>query len=118
MKQLAAAADERWRSKESFLDAPARQQPEPAIGVRDPGGYVQQTEPESKEGVRSAVEEPEKIPRVVEGEEVDEGRFKGGAKEKPRRAREEAPWAKHQSRGSPDEQFAPQAWRPGPAARR
>ena len=78
---------------------------------------MQQTEPESKQGVKSAVEEPEKIPRVVEGEEVDEGRFKGGAKEKPRRNREEAPWAKQQ-RGSPDEQFAPQAWTPGAAARR
>jgi NADH dehydrogenase [ubiquinone] 1 alpha subcomplex assembly factor 2 len=117
MKTLAARADEKWAAKESFLDAPARQQPEPAIGVRDPGGYVAQSEPERNEGVKSAVEEPEKVVKVAEGEQVDEGRFKGATKEKPRRQREEAPWAK-EKRGGPDEQFAPQAWTPGPAARR
>lgn len=114
MKQLAAQADARWNSVPSFLDAPQQQQPAPAIGVRDPGGYVQQTEPEEKEGVRSAVGGPDEVAGSSEGAPKDEGRFKGGAKEKKR---EENPWQKQQQ-GGPSEGWQPQSWAPGPAARR
>ena len=118
MKQLAARADDRWKSVPSFLDSPARQQPQPAIGVKDPGGYAQQTEPESHEGVTSGVEDPQKVQAVSEGadtKEVDEGRFKGRTRE---REREEAPWAKQQPRGAPSETWQPQEWSPGVARRR
>ena len=57
MRQLAKAADDRWNAQESFLDAPSKQQTAPAIGVKDPAGYMHQnqTEPTENEGVRSAV---------------------------------------------------------------
>lgn len=121
MKELAAEADERWNSKESFLDAPQRQQPAPAIGVKDPGGYVPMTEPEDKQGVASAVEEQEKVDRAIEGEKVDEGRFRGETSERPRdkkNKKEEAPWASQLPKGSPGESWQPGSWTPGAAPRR
>ena len=119
MKELAAEADERWRSKESFLDAPQQQQPAPAIGIKDPGGYVPMTEPEDKQGVSSAVEEQEKVGRALEGEKVDEGRFRGEAtSESPKKKKDEAPWAKQAPKGSPGETWQPTSWTPGAAPRR
>ena len=117
MKQLAARADERWKSVPSFLDAPNRQQPQPAIGVKDPGGYAPQTEPEAKQGVASAVEGQGKANEVVregkEGKEVDEGGFKGTTREK-----EPAPWEDGRRKGSPGEDWQPQSWAPGTVQRR
>lgn len=113
MKQLAQQADERWNSVPSFLDSPERQQPAPAIGVKDPGGYVQQTEPEQSEGVRSAVEGPEKVADASEGRPQDEGRFRGATKEKQAK---ENPW--HKQQGGPSEGWQPQSWTPGAVSRR
>lgn len=113
MKQLAAQADERWRNQESFLDAPDRQQPAPAIGVKDPGGYAPQTEPEEKQGIMNDVEDPVKVQKAVDGKETDEGRFRGSTREK-----EEAPWAKNQPKGNPGEGWQPESWTPGAAPRR
>lgn len=121
MKELAAEADERWRSKESFLDAPQQQQPVPAIGTKNAGGHVPMTEPEDKQGVSSAVEEPEKLGRAMEGEKVDEGRFNGEAtSERPKKKKKdgEAPWANQAPKGSPGETWQPTSWTPGAAARR
>lgn len=120
MKELAAQADERWRSQESFLDAPRTQQPAPAIGTKDPGGYVPMTEPESKQGVSSAVEEQEKVGEAMAGEKVDEGRFRGEqTKEKKKGKKEgEAPWASQLPKGAPGENWQPASWTPGAAARR
>lgn len=114
MKQLAAEADERWNSKPSFLDAPSRQQPQPAIGVQDPGGYAPPTEPEAKQGVRNAVEGQEKVNDAMEGKSEDEGRFKGRTKE---RKREPNPWADRRPKGGPNEQWQPAEWMPGVAQR-
>lgn len=113
MKQLAAKADERWNSVPSFLDSPKKQQPAPAIGVQDPGGYVQQTEPTEHEGVRSAVDDADKVEASTEGQPKDEGRFKGQAKEKKPKGN---PWQRPQ--GAPSENWQPQEWSPGAAARR
>jgi len=115
MKELAAKADERWRSQESFLDAPSKQQPAPAIGVKDPGGYMPQTKPEDKQGVMSGVGDQVQVQGAVEGKgrEVDEGRYKGNA-----RQREEAPWAKQAQKGNPGEGWQPESWTPGVASRR
>ncbi|CAK3761950.1 NADH-ubiquinone oxidoreductase assembly factor N7BML [Lecanosticta acicola] len=115
MKQLAAEADERWKSIPSYLDSPNRQQPQPAIGVQDPGGYVQQTEPESQEGVRSAVDDQEKVSAAIEGNPKDEGRFRGQTKEK--RTKEPAPWDKLRPQGAPSENWQPEPWTPGVAQR-
>lgn len=115
MKQLAAKADERWKSAPSYLDSPARQQPQPAIGVKDPGGYAPQTEPEASEGVTSGVEDPQKVQEVSDGKDtkdVDEGRFKGRTKEN-----EASPW-QTQPRGAPSENWQPKEWTPGVAQRR
>lgn len=125
MKELAAEADERWRSKESFLDAPQTQQPAPAIGTKDPGGYVPMTEPENKQGVASGVEEQEKVGKAMDGEKVDEGRFRGEGSERPRGKKgkngkkgKEAPWANQTPKGSPGESWQPSSWTPGAAPRR
>ncbi|KAK6381830.1 hypothetical protein LTR65_010974 [Meristemomyces frigidus] len=117
MKQLASKADERWKSIPSFLDSPARQQPQPAIGVKDPGGYAPQTEPEQNEGVTSGVEDAVKVQEVGAGKdtkEVDEGRFKGRTREKER---EESPW-QQPDRGAPSENWQPKPWTPGAVQRR
>lgn len=122
MKELAAQADERWRSQESFLDAPATQQPAPAIGTKDPAGYAPMTEPEGKQGVRSGVEDEAKVDRAVAGEEVDEGRFRGETSEGRAKAKGkkqgEAPWAKQIPKGAPGETWQPESWTPGAAPRR
>lgn len=127
MKELAAQADERWRSQESFLDAPRTQQPAPAVGTRDPAGYAPMTEPEEKQGVRSGVEDQGKVDKAVRGEEVDEGRFRGETSEKdaPVTANKgkgkktgEAPWAKQIPKGAPGEKWQPESWTPGAAPRR
>lgn len=129
MKELAAQADERWRAQESFLDAPSTQQTGPAIGTRDPAGYAPMTEPEEKQGVRSAVEDEGKVDRAVGGEEVDEGRFRGETKEKDtpaaspaakgkKKKKGEAPWAKNVPKGAPGETWQPDSWTPGVAKRR
>lgn len=112
MKYLAAKADERWNSVPSFLDAPDKQQPAPATDVKDPGGYVQQTEPTDKEGVRSAVGDAEEVEGSSKGKPKDEGRFKGRARD-----RQENPFNKPQ-RGNPGEGWQPDTWNPGVAARR
>jgi NADH dehydrogenase [ubiquinone] 1 alpha subcomplex assembly factor 2 len=116
MKQLAAKADERWKSVPSFLDSPNRQQTQPAMALRDPGGYVPQTEPESNQGVASAVEDPDKVQEVAahgkDGKTIDEGRFKGRTKET-----EPPPWAQQQ-RGAPSENWQPESWTPGVTSRR
>ncbi|KAG8623222.1 hypothetical protein KVT40_008198 [Elsinoe batatas] len=112
VKQLAAEADARWASKPSFLDSPAKQQPQPAIGVKDPGGYGKQTEPTENEGVRSAVGDQAEVGASVKGQPKDEGRFKGKAKD-----RKPNPFNQPQQ-GAPGEGWQPQSWTPGAAARR
>ncbi|KAK3657845.1 hypothetical protein LTR56_002224 [Elasticomyces elasticus] len=120
MKQLAHKADDRWKSVPSFLDAPNKQQALPAMQPKDPGGYAPQTEPENKQGVISAVEDQAKVEVAAEGRdsrEVDEGRFKGSTREKPRE-REAAPWEQQQPKGNAGENWQPAAWSPGVASRR
>lgn len=114
MLQLAAEADARWNSVPSFLDSPNKQQPAPAIGVQDPAGYMHnnQTEPTENEGVRSAVGDEGEVKAATEGRTVDEGRFKGKAKDK-----DANPW-KQRSRKGPGEDWQPQSWSPGVAQRR
>lgn len=93
MKELAAKADERWRSVPSYLDAPKNQQAAPATGV---------TESKPPDAGQSEVHS------AVEGQEE--------AREK-RARKEENPWAKA-DRGAPSENYQPGAWTPAAAGRR
>ncbi|RMY51329.1 hypothetical protein D0863_14613 [Hortaea werneckii] len=116
MKQLAAQADERWKSVPSYLDPPRMQQSQPPTEMKDPGGYTGQTAPEESEGVTSGVEDAEKVQEVSAGKdtkEVDEGRFKGKTREK-----EIPPWEKNLPKGNPGDSWQPQEWTPGVAGRR
>lgn len=111
MKQLAAKADERWKSVPSYLDGPKNQQAQPAMALKDPGGYAPQTEPEHKQGVMSGVEDAEAVAQVsegVDGKAVSEGRFKG-------KTAKANPW--HKQTGGPGEDWQPQSWTPGPVQR-
>jgi len=114
MRQLAAEADARWNSMPSFLDSPDKQQPTPAIGVKDDAGYMHhnQTEPTENEGVRSAVGDEGEVQASTEGKTKDEGRFKGKAKDK-----DANPW-KQPSRKGPGEEWQPETWSPGVAQRK
>ncbi|MCJ1407107.1 hypothetical protein MMC19_001177 [Ptychographa xylographoides] len=106
LKQLARLADERWAAKPSFLDAPkATSQPRPATLPRDRGGYVGQTEPDGKEGVRNLVGG---IGEVGEPESQETMPTKDEKKENP--------WKTH--RGNPGEGWQPQEWTPGPTRKR
>lgn len=110
IKELAAAADARWASQKSVLDSPDLQQPVPAIGVRDPGGYSNPTEDIGKQGVRSAVGSPQelavgKAARLQDSKELDN----------PRKA-EEPPWKA--APANPGEDWQPKAWKPGPKRRK
>lgn len=119
MKQLAAKADERWKALPSYSDGPALQQAPPATELKDPGGYAPQIESEGNEGVTSGVEDAGKVQAVSEGvasKEVDEGRFKGATKEKPREEKAAAPW-QQPARGVPGEDWKPKEWTPGAARR-
>ena len=112
MKALAIKADERWASVPSYLDGPNKQQPAPAIGVKDSGGYVNQTQPDEIEGVRSATGDTEEVQQASAGHTADEGRFKGKTKDK-----KDNPWNRG-ARGVPGEDWQPQSWSPGVAQRR
>lgn len=98
MKYLAQQADERWASKPSFLDKP-REQPKPATLPKDPGGYATQTEPDEKEGVRSAVDNPIPIPD-------------------PSKPANRADPFKNAQGGVPSGKWQPETWTPRPAKKR
>ena len=94
MKQLARVADERWASKPSFLDKPQQQQSGPATVPKDPGGFSSKTEIDDKQGVREAIEGPEK-----------------------RRDFKQERNTQNQRRGAPGEDWQPEAWTPGATRR-
>jgi NADH dehydrogenase [ubiquinone] 1 alpha subcomplex assembly factor 2 len=100
MQRLAAEADERWKSQPSYLDSPNRQQPQPAVGVKDPGGYVDQpTEDVQKQGVRTAVE-------ASDLQEAKKGK------------KDQSPYEKSQPKGGPSEGWQPEEWTGGITPRR
>ncbi|KAL8935926.1 MAG: hypothetical protein Q9211_004441 [Gyalolechia sp. 1 TL-2023] len=103
LKQLAAAADERWASKPSVLDAPRRRNQE--VGVGDGEGRI---------GVLGSKGESAGNGRQAQGQKLDEG-TKGedvrdswgeGAK-----GRGENPWMKQRSSRA-GEEWQPKSWQP------
>lgn len=114
MKQLAAQADERWKSTPSYLDAPKQQQPAPPMGVKETEKPTnEQVEIGDIGGVRSAVGGQQEVANASGAGEVQEV---GREKRKPR-DREENPWKKAE-RGAPSENWQPESWTPGVAQRR
>jgi NADH dehydrogenase [ubiquinone] 1 alpha subcomplex assembly factor 2 len=114
LKQLAARADERWKSIPSFRDPPKLQQPAPAIGVNDPGGYVApEVQSNSGEGVASIVESSESEAQPPKNEFAE-----AAAKREVREKKlEQSPW-KAPQKGAPSENWQPESWTPGAAQRR
>ena len=103
LKQLAKLADERWAAKPSFLDAPREpSQYEPGTIPRDKGGYVGQTEADEKVEVKNHVV-------GVEGTQTMERPSRQGKTKKSN------PW--NVQRGTPGEEWQPEAWTPGSAKR-
>lgn len=115
MKQLAYEADERWKSKPSFLDAPKQQQSEAATAVHDPLVEPQvkaQVDAGEAGGVQSAVGDQQEVATASEGKTQEQR--KPAVK---KREREENPWAAA-DRSGPGEKWQPAAWTPGAAQRR
>ena len=117
LRQLAAKADERWKSIPSFLDNPAdTAQAQPLLQPRDNAGYSGQSEGEKNEGVMNAAKTEEEHIASLQGEDVDKGRFKGETKEaEPTRTTD--PF-KAAQRGGAGEGWQPAAWSPGKAQKR
>ena len=101
LKQLAAAADERWASKPSVLDAPRRRNQE--IGVGDGEGVIgvvgRRGESANGEGDT--------------GKQVLRKGVKGWGEGEKGRRREENPWKPAKPRGA-GEGWQPEAWQPPP----
>jgi len=102
MKQLAAEADERWKSVPSFLDAPKNKSRTAATGITDSkpvdAGQVENLSP---------VGDAEEVARATEGEVGKETEKEKGP----------SPWARA-DKGGPGEKWEPAAWTPGVARRR
>lgn len=148
LKQLAAAADQRWNEKKSYLDKPGDtgQAPAEIFEPRDRGGYggvgphpEEDGKPLSEQGdssgMKSVAGSQEEVLGAARGEDVVQGRFKGPAGPTDARERDtdsagdvnrrverevkpkkEDPWKK--ARGTPGEEWQPQAWAPPGASRR
>jgi NADH dehydrogenase [ubiquinone] 1 alpha subcomplex assembly factor 2 len=128
LKILAAQADARWAAKKSYLDAPGeqRRQPVPALRLKDPGGYTEETRPDGRavdegsgaEGrLGSSVESSQAEVPQSEMQTPDGKRHPFTRGERARRTikdKIEDPWKK--ARGGPSEEWQPQAWDPNTLA--
>ena len=104
MKQLAAKADERWKSVPRYIDGPERQQPAPAVAITD--SAPPRTEADVGDG--SGMQD------VSQGQEDVAPTSENPARTKQRK---ENPWQRSQT-GAPSENWQPDAWVPGVAERR
>ncbi|KAI4130477.1 MAG: hypothetical protein LQ338_001708 [Usnochroma carphineum] len=108
LKQLAAAADARWASKPSMLDAPRRRNQEVGIGDGEGQVGVIGRKGESHEGGVEAG--GKKLGKGVKGEDVRDSWGEG------EKGRGENPWIKERPRGA-GEGWQPESWQP-PGTRR
>jgi len=116
LRQLAQLADERWASKPSFLDAPRYQAPRPATQRGDPGGYTGKTEPQGKEGVRSAVSGTKESEEQQPPEQLQESREHATSDKEiqadvKKLTEKKDPWKGKAC--NPGQEWQPQAWVPG-----
>ncbi|KAF8852392.1 hypothetical protein BDZ45DRAFT_716978 [Acephala macrosclerotiorum] len=112
LKVLAAEADARWAAKPSFLDAPGRSQPLPALELKDPGGHTQSAKLLDETGVRNAVsgglEHEASVADSKNPENTREQTSRRHGEPKPVAEVIEDPWKK--ARGGPSEEWQPAAW--------
>ena len=106
MKQLAAEADERWKSVPSYLDAPNKKQTAPAAAVHEPVGDA--TPDPSGAGVKAAVGDEAEVELGSRG--LEENREND--RRPVRKEREPSPWDRSQDK------WEPASWIPGVAQRR
>lgn len=120
MKQLAARADERWKSIPSFLDKPRdTEQAQPLLQPRDNAGYGRgQTESEQHQGVMNAAKTEQEHVDVLQGKDVDKGRFKGETREPSPRDADPLKLKQRTKSTGASEGWQPAAWSPGKAQRR
>ncbi|KAI9663853.1 MAG: hypothetical protein M1821_007343 [Bathelium mastoideum] len=125
MKQLAAAADERWASVPSYMDSPKLQQPQPAMEPRDQGGYgnkietkvVEEKGAEAK-GVRNIAASQEDLADEAERQTTSE-QSKKPERQSTSRKRERMREVENQwTKGGGGDSWQPQSWSPGVAPRR
>ena len=125
MKQLAAAADERWASIPSYSDSPKLHQPRPAMEPRDGGGYGNNTgenatkaNEEEALGVKSVVGSQEELAsepdRQTASEQVKQPERKPTERKRGRKREAENPWTK----AGGGDSWQPQSWTPGASPRR
>ncbi len=107
MKQLAVAADERWKSTPRYLDGPERQQPAPPVAINE-------TEAPSSE--QSSIGDAPGVKDIA----TENGENAARASEKQakgKQQREENPWRRPQA-GASSERWQPETWTPGVVQRR
>lgn len=105
MKQLAAEADERWKSAPRYVDGPERQQPTPAVAITDSAP----TRIGSEAGEGTGVQDQS-------GDDQQGAATPSESKARPPQQRKENPWQRQT--GAPSENWQPEAWTPGVAQRR
>ncbi|KAI9709245.1 MAG: hypothetical protein M1820_003365 [Bogoriella megaspora] len=123
LRQLAAAADERWARIPSYRDPPKLQQPQPAMEPRDQGGYgnrieddVMKAKGEGAEGVRSMVAGQEELAAEAENQSAPQAysRSEGEKSSRKKKGKKlENPWTK----AGGGDNWQPQTWSPGVSPR-
>lgn len=109
IKQLAADADERWKSAPRYIDSPDRQQPAPSAAINETEGPTkEQSEVKDVAGVKSGVEDQQEMSKE-DGQQPEQAKGK--------RQREENPFNQPQT-GAPSQKWQPESWTPGVAQRR
>jgi NADH dehydrogenase [ubiquinone] 1 alpha subcomplex assembly factor 2 len=125
MKQLAAAADERWANLPRYSDSPQLQQAKPAMEPRDQGGYGnkierrgEESKGEDSEGVTNMAASPEDALKQSDpqsGSSQTSTNETGEDRASRKREKDNTnPWNKARS----GDNWQPESWSPGVAARR
>lgn len=125
MKQLAAAADERWASIPSYMDSPKLQQPRPSMEPKDQGGYgnnvegdVMKAKGEEAAGVRNMAASQGELAsdadRRIASEQSEGPEKKPVSRKRDRQKETENPWTK----AGGGDSWQPQSWTPGVSPRR
>lgn len=107
MKQLAAEADERWKSTPRYIDGPGRQQPAPSATINE---TARPSNVQSELGDAPGVKDIS-IENQEDAAQASEKQVKGEQR------REENPWQRPQT-GAPSERWQPESWTPEVVQRR
>ncbi|KAL8784063.1 MAG: hypothetical protein Q9213_004190 [Squamulea squamosa] len=110
LKQLVAAADQRWASKPSVLDQPRRRNQELGVGDGEGSMGVIGRKGESTEALDGGEGKGQILEEGVKGEDVRDSWGEG------KKGRGENPWIKARPRGA-GEGYQPESWQP-PGLRR